>query len=62
VGKAILAVLLPIIVMAVLIFVFAESITGIPIIGAVASTGISALLICEIGPMLLGGIIGGLLS
>lgn len=61
-GGAICAVFLPIVVVVVLVFIFAESITGIPIIGAIAGTGVTVLLVSEVGPMLLGSIVGAILA
>ncbi|MBT3312227.1 MAG: hypothetical protein HN737_05735 [Desulfobacterales bacterium] len=61
VGSAIIAVFLPGIVFGVLLFVFASSLTGIPIIGAIAGAGGFILSLVHIGPLLLGAIIGGIL-
>ena len=62
VGPAILAVFLPIIVLAVALTVFASALTGIPLLGAVLGFGASVILITHVGPLLLGAIIGGLMA
>jgi hypothetical protein len=62
VGNAVAAVFLPGIVFGVLLFVLATSLTGIPILGAVAGAGGLALSLLHIGPLLIGAIIGGLLA
>jgi hypothetical protein len=62
VGSALIAVFLPGIVLAVALFVFASSLTGIPLIGIIADTRAFILIITQIGPLLIGAIIGGLLA
>ncbi len=62
VGAGIMAALLPSIIMAVLLFTFSTALTGMPIIGMVAGAGIFMLLALQVGPLLLGAIIGGLLA
>ncbi|MEM7407547.1 MAG: hypothetical protein AAF458_19805 [Pseudomonadota bacterium] len=62
VGSAILAVLLPCIVFGALLFFVASSLTGIPLIGAVAGAGGLVLALAHVGPLLLGAIIGGILA
>lgn len=62
VGSAILAVLLPCIVFGALLFFVASSLTGIPLVGAVAGAGGLVLALAHIGPLLLGAIIGGILA
>ena len=58
VGDAILAVLLPGIVFAVLLFMFVTGLTLIPLIGFVAGAGGLVLALSHVGPLLLGAIIG----
>jgi hypothetical protein len=62
VGNAILAALLPAILLGILLFVFASALTGAPIIGFVAGWGAFFLVVSNVGPLLLGAIIGGLLD
>jgi len=62
VGNAILAALLPGILLGILLFVFASALTGAPVIGIVAGAGAFYLVISNVGPLLIGAIIGGLLD
>ena len=62
VGKAILAVFLPGIIIALLLFVFGGTITGLPIIGAIAGAGGLFLYASNIGFLLVGAIVGGLIA
>ncbi|MBV1878773.1 MAG: hypothetical protein KUG79_14120 [Pseudomonadales bacterium] len=62
VGKAILAVLLPGLILGVVIFYCAALLTGIPYIGGIAAAGSIFLVLLGIGPLLCGGIIGGALA
>jgi len=62
VGNAIAAVFLPAIVFAVLLFALATSLTGIPLLGAIAGAGGLVLSLVEIGPLLVGAIVGGLIA
>jgi len=59
VGKAITAVFIPAIIFGGILFAFAGSITGLPIIGAIAGGSAIILSLVHVGPMLLGAIIGG---
>ncbi len=59
VGAAILAVFLPGIVVAVALFLLAASLVGLPLIGFVAGMGGLVLSVLNIGPLLVGAIIGG---
>lgn len=59
VGDAILAVLLPGIVFAVILFVLATVLTLVPLIGFIAGAGGLILVLAHVGPLLLGAIIGG---
>ncbi len=61
VGPAIMAVFLPGIIIALLLFAFAGSITGIPLIGMIAGAGGFILFLEHIGFLLVGAIIGGLI-
>ena len=62
VGNAIAAVFLPGVLFAVLLFTLATSLTGMPLLGAVAGMGGLALSMAHVGPLLLGAIIGGLIA
>jgi hypothetical protein len=62
VGKALLAVFLPSIVFALVLFALATSLTNLPLIGAIAASGGFVLSLAGVGPLLLGAIIGGLLA
>jgi hypothetical protein len=62
VGSAIIAVFLPGIIFGIALFLLASSLTGLPIIGAVAGFGGFVLSLLHIGPLLIGAIIGGVLT
>lgn len=61
-GNAIAAVFLPGIAFAILLFALASTLTGVPLLGAIAGAGGFALSLVHIGPLLLGAIIGGLIA
>lgn len=61
VGNAILAVFLPAIIFGVLLTFLASSLTGAPIVGAIAGAGGFVFAVSQVGPLLLGAIIGGIL-
>jgi hypothetical protein len=60
-GDAILAVLLPGVILGVAFFFLASILTGVPLFGFIAGAGGVALAFAHIGPLLLGAIIGALL-
>ena len=62
VGAGIVAAFLPAILVAVFLFTFSTALTTMPIVGAVAGMGIFMLMAIQIGPLLLGAIIGGLMA
>ena len=62
VGNALLAVLLPAIVFGFVLFVLATTLTGLPVMGAVAGAGGFVLAVSQVGPLLLGAVIGGLIA
>jgi len=62
VGSAIIAVFLPAIILGIALFLLAGSLTGLPIIGALAGLGGFAMSLTHIGPLLIGAIIGGVLA
>ena len=59
IGAAFIAVLLPAIIIGILLFAFTSSISGLPLIGAIAAAGGLTLALAGIGPLLLGAVIGG---
>ena len=62
VGAAIAAVFLPGIIVGIALFILASSLSGIPLLGAIAGTGGFALSLIHIGPLLIGAIIGGVIA
>ena len=60
--NAILAVILPAVVLGILLFLFTSMLTGAPIIGFVAGAGSTILVLSNVGPLLIGAIIGGILD
>lgn len=56
------AALLPAILLAVAMFFLGASLTGLPVIGIIAGAGMFVLILVQIGPLLLGALIGGLLA
>ncbi len=62
VTNAIIAVLLPAIVLGTFLFLFTSVLTGAPIIGFVAGAGSFILVVSNVGPLLIGAIIGGILD
>lgn len=58
VGNAILAALLPAIVMGAAFFLLASVLTGLPLIGFLAGAGGFAIALAHVVPLLLGAIIG----
>jgi len=62
VGNAILAAVLPALIVGTILFFLAGSLTGVPLLGAVAGIGGIILSLAHIGPLLLGAVIGGALA
>jgi hypothetical protein len=62
VGRGILAALVPAFIAAVLLFVLATMLTAMPLIGAVAASGGFVPVAAQVGPMILGAILGGLMA
>lgn len=60
--NAIIAVILPAVVLGICLFLFTSLLTGAPIIGFVAGAGSSILVLSNVGPLLIGAIIGGILD
>ena len=59
-GNAVLAAILPGLVVSVALFFLATLLTGIPVLGAIAGAGGIALALAHIGPLLLGAIVGAI--
>jgi hypothetical protein len=62
VGSAIIAVLLPGVFFAIILFLLASSLTGIPLLGAIAGAGGVILSIAHVGPLLIGAVVGGVIA
>jgi hypothetical protein len=62
VGRAIMAALVPAFVVAALLLALGTLLTGMPLIGAVATAGGFVLVAAQVGPMILGAILGGLMA
>jgi hypothetical protein len=60
--RGILAALVPAFVVGVLLLLLATLLTGMPLIGAVAAAGGFVLVAAQVGPMILGAILGGLMA
>ena len=59
---AIAAVFLPGLVMGIGLFLLASALSGMPLVGLVASLGGLAFALSHVGPLLVGAVIGGLLG
>ena len=62
VGAALIAVFAPAVVCALAAFGFATVLTGAPLFGALVGAGGFILLLAEVGPLLVGAIVGGALA
>ncbi len=60
--NAIIAVFLPAIALGAFLFLYTSMLTGAPVIGFVAGAGSFVLVISNVGPLLIGAIIGGILD
>lgn len=61
-GNALIAVFLPSILFGAAIFMFASTLTGIPLIGMAFGIGGVGLAAVHVGPLLVGALIGGLIA
>ena len=61
-GAAMLAVVLPSVLVGSLLFFLATLLAGLPLLGVVAAMGGIALVVLQVGALLLGAMIGGLLA
>lgn len=62
VGAGLVAAFLPSVLLGAALFFLGTSLTGLPVIGAIAAMGGFVLALSGIGPLLLGAIIGGVLA
>lgn len=62
VGAGLLAALLPALLLAIALFVLGAGLSGLPIVGVIFGAGAFLLIVVQIGPLLLGALIGGLLA
>lgn len=62
VGTAIAAVFLPCVLVAAFLFLWSTAVTALPLFGFMVGMGSFLLLIANIGPLLVGAIVGGLIS
>lgn len=62
IGGGFMAALLPGILLSIALFFAGTLLTGIPMIGVVASMGVFMLILINIIPLLIGALIGGLLA
>jgi hypothetical protein len=60
--SAIVATLLPSIALGVLVFVFGGVFAGIPLLAMFAGAGVAFFGLAHVGPLLLGAVIGGILT
>ncbi len=60
-GRAIMAAILPAVVVGGALFIAGGALTGVPLLGAVAGIGAGVAVLTQIGPLLLGAIIGSIL-
>lgn len=60
-GRGLLAAILPAAVLSVMLLAIGTALTGLPVIGAIASAGLFVLIIVQGFPLVIGALIGGLL-
>jgi hypothetical protein len=61
VGAALLAALLPALVLLILVVVLG-TVVGLPFIGVIAGAGVFLFVLADVGPLLIGALIGGVLA
>lgn len=61
-GRGLAAALLPAVLLAGTLALLATTLTGFPIIGAVAGGGLLLLLLVQLAPLAIGALVGGLLA
>ena len=62
VGTAVLAVMVPALVVGAVMFFAGTLLTGMPVLGTIAALGAGALVLANVLPMLAGAVLGGILS
>ncbi|MEW5774592.1 MAG: hypothetical protein AB1916_13820 [Thermodesulfobacteriota bacterium] len=62
VGSAIAAVFLPCVILAGFLFLYSTALTGLPLFGFMVGAGSFLLLAGNVGPLLVGAIVGGLMA
>lgn len=62
VGTAIAAVFLPCVLLAAFLFLYSTALSGLPLFGFMVGAGSFLLLVGNIGPLLVGAIVGGLIA
>ncbi len=62
VGAALLAALLPGVVLGIAAFAFTQWLTGVRLFAWIAGLGVTVLMLMQVGMLLLGALIGGLLA
>jgi hypothetical protein len=62
VGKAIVAAILPGLLLGATMALLATALTGMPLLGAIAGFGTVALVVANVVPLLAGAVVGGILS
>jgi len=60
--RGLAAVLLPAVLLSVALFALATTLTGMPVIGALAGAGALVLIVVQVAPLAIGALIGGLLA
>lgn len=60
--SAIVATLLPSVILGILVFSFGGVLTGIPLLGLIAGAGAVVFGLAHVGPLLIGAIVGGALA
>lgn len=61
-GRGLLAALIPVAVLCLMLFAFGAALTGLPLLGALASVSLFLLIALQSLPLLIGALIGGLLA
>ncbi len=62
VGAGLMAALLPAMFLGIALFVLGTTLTGLPVVGVVFGASAFVLIAIEVGPLLVGALIGGLLA
>jgi hypothetical protein len=62
VGSALMAVLLPSVIISVAVFFVATALTAVPLVGVIFGASMLVLIAANVGALLLGAIIGGIMA